>query len=204
MSKLQNFIFSKSKAIFNDEKKQIDYNIEIIEYNTYKYNQLITDTDILLVLIANSKIGIFLTKSEIQIFHTFINHINYFNDEKQNSKTCHIINIPNMINPIYNSYLLEFPKYANIQTIFWDINFKNLIRELDPYFPEETLLEETLLNKHDILLCKLCHIGYIMKENTNDSCIIHPGVYNGQFLKFSCCGKTNDSFGCKIGYHYSN
>jgi hypothetical protein len=102
--------------------------------------------------------------------------------------------------------MLDIPKYSNIPIQEWDINLKNIVRELDPFFPEELLLETKILNKEDILICKLCDIGYTMDENSNTACKCHPCNLNINFTKYTCCGKNSDQYldGCKIGYHYSN
>lgn len=201
-----NYTFSKSFVkISNDE---IKYNT-IIFTSRILFLEYFNDPDLNLILIKHSKIGFFLTNSEIQLFQTFINHLSYFQIDEvelEEKKTCKIINLPNIVDPRLNIYILEIPKYSNFPIKEWDINLKNIVRELDPFFQEELLLETEILKKEDILVCKLCDLGYIMSENSNTACKRHSKNLNSIYTKFMCCGKNSDQYldGCKIGYHYSN
>ena len=213
---LKSYTFSKSETTttFHNE---ISFKVKIFSYNSKSFEQYYTNSDIILVLFKNACIGLFLTQNEANLFQIITNHIDYFNEIEQDQEfhdckeeqKCIIINLPNVIDPRFTGDLLQLPKYANIKVTEWDQNFKILVRELDPFFPEESILEEKVLEETDILECRLCGVGFIMSENTNQSCCIHPGTikFFTQYprTRYSCCGLDADeglnTIGCRKGYH---
>jgi len=202
-----NYTFSKSYPVLNTDNS-IGYEIDLFDSKMNQFHIYINEPRLILVLVGHSNVGLFLNNSEIQLFTIFLNHVSYFNTEEENLNKCKIINLPNLIDPRFNPYLLEIPKYANIPVHLWDINFKQLIIELDPYFPENILLEKKQIDSSDILLCKLCNTGFIIDDNTNSSCKVHRGeiiMVRGVSV-FSCCHKNPEEYanGCRVGYHFTN
>jgi len=132
---------------------------------------------------------------------TINNHIFYKNfKNRQNKKKCFIVNMPNMMDTRLNVYLLQIPYYLKLPIGKWPENIKQVIREIDPHFPEEDLLEEKELEKEDILECKICNTGFLLKENTSQSCKTHKSAnHTGNYV---CCGtRYEDNLYCRIGYH---
>jgi len=49
--------------------------------------------------------------------------------------------------------------------------------------------------------CIGCKEGFIELTNHYESCIYHTSEYVLHARKWQCCGRTNDNWGCKKGYH---
>ena len=62
------------------------------------------DNNYILVVLSNSQLGIFLTRSEISILKTLTIHQSYLTNESKNDT---IIRLPNLIDPRYNPYYLQ-------------------------------------------------------------------------------------------------
>ena len=198
MEEFANYTFSKSKMGHHNY-----VGMEIIHYDSDNYVTYYQDNNYILVVLSNSQLGIFLTRSEISILKTLTIHQSYLTNESKNDT---IIRLPNLIDPRYNQYYLQIPQMLNKPIREWDINFRNLIKEIDPIFPEESLLETD--KNEPVLLCKNCRIGYKQSENTNTSCQFHPGYTTkiNDMTHYSCCGismfEASTKY-CRIGYHYT-
>ena len=208
LTKFKDYKFSKSDCSKINE--DIVFSTCIFKYPSQEFDIHYNNNNIILVIFDLSCIGIFLTKSEASLFQIILNHISYFKEENcTENKTCQIINLPNLIDPRFSEYILDLPKYTNIPIINWNTNIKNLVKEIDPFFKEENLIEEKELEKSDIYRCKICKAGFLMKENNSESCLFHPGdlKYFNDYphIRYSCCGLDADQgidiIGCRRGYH---
>ena len=152
-NKYEAFTFAKSKC-YVGYRSELTYKIKPIEYDSNLFNKYLSNPELILAIFKNSCIGLFLTKSEASLFKVFKHHLSYFNDENttetKESDTCKVIYLPNIIDPRYNEYLLQLPKYANIKITLWNKNFINLIKELDPFFDYDKIVESKQLQKEDI------------------------------------------------------
>ena len=89
---------------------------------------------------------------------------------------------------------------------------KWLITELELVKERETNNTNTFLdsypnqnlNQNPIVECKLCRMGFKLKENSCTSCKRHLYSINNGTLKFACCGRGPNEECCSIGYHIPN
>ena len=54
------------------------------------------------------------------------------------------------------------------------------------------------------MICKICQVGFKMKENTSTSCKSHSRSYSAVSYKFNCCGlnpNITENVYCTVGYH---
>ena len=196
------YTFSKSFRTISC-MNNIMVNINLFTSKDPLFHESIDNSNLTLSLLENSLLGIFLTNSELMILNSLQVHQTYLDKEGKNKN---IIKLPNILDPRLNNYFLEIPKMINLPIHSWDNNFRTLIIEIDPQFPDIKLLEDVT---EDIKQCKNCKVGFKESENNCDSCVFHPGEIRkiGLTNYWSCCGtniqETNNDliWGCKQCYH---
>ena len=65
----------------------------------------------------------------------------------------------------------------------------------------ESLSNQEELDNH-IFRCKICGIGFKLKDNKENSCKSHKGLFNLNANRYMCCGNNNSiDNACQVGYH---
>lgn len=101
-----------------------------------------------------------------------------------------------------NGISIEYFEYVADQWtlpewVFVEIN-KYKLEKSNDYCYTNSLNKNTFMNKITIE-CKKCNGGYKLHENTNTSCLGHPGYIIDN--RYSCCNKEMGSNTCLVSYH---
>lgn len=111
---------------------------------------------------------------------------------------------------------MHFNKFKDeVNNMFFDINqeIMELLEESNKLTKENQILKSKFEEKNKALLvtlkCNRCNLNYLVKNNTDTSCIYHPGKINyfsckgcGQDEYYTCCTRCSKcSNGCKYSKH---
>ena len=80
------YTFSKSTTMCGFDNKRV-FKIKTFNFNSDIFKKCYSNPELILVIFSKSCIGLFLTNSEASLFKVFSNHINYFNESENCSKT---------------------------------------------------------------------------------------------------------------------